>query len=193
MTDPDYPPPSDDNIPPPPPVDAPLPPPRRRIVPVAVGALGGVLAGVLIAWAISASATAGNGHTDAQQAGPSTPAGSAPTGRLPSGYPSNVRGGYDDHDGRLGDHRGPGGYGLPGATGTVTAVGSDSVTIKSPSGTKTYPVTSASDIDKYGEATLADLKSGDKVWFDTTTVNGKTIINHLHAGNEALDRPPGGR
>jgi hypothetical protein len=30
---------------------------------------------------------------------------------------------------------------------------------------------------------------GDKVTFDTDVVNGKTIIDHLHAGSDALDRP----
>jgi Cu/Ag efflux protein CusF len=73
----------------------------------------------------------------------------------------------------------------------VTAVGANSVTIKTSSGTKTYGVTSTSDIDKNGEAKLSDLKVGDAVRFDTSTVNGKAVIDHLHAGNEALDRPAG--
>jgi hypothetical protein len=75
--------------------------------------------------------------------------------------------------------------------GTVTAVGSDSVTIKTSSGTKTYGVTSGSDIDKNGEAKLSDLVSGDAVRFTTTTSNGKTVIAILHAGDEAKDMPAG--
>lgn len=71
--------------------------------------------------------------------------------------------------------------------GTVTAVGTDSVTIKTASGTTTYSVTSASDIDKNGEATLSSLAVGDAVRF---SVNG-TTIDKLHAGSESLDRPAG--
>ena len=79
-------------------------------------------------------------------------------------------------------------------TGTVTAVGSSSVTIRTASGAATYAVTANSDIDKNGEAKLSDLKVGDAVRFSTTTVSGKTVIDKLHAGNEQLDRPsrPGG-
>ncbi len=76
--------------------------------------------------------------------------------------------------------------GLPDS-GTVTAVGSDSVTIDG----KTYAVTSSSDIDKNGEATLSDLAVGDKVTFSTVSSASTPTIDKLHAGNEALDRPSG--
>jgi hypothetical protein len=79
------------------------------------------------------------------------------------------------------------GPGLP-KSGTVTAVGADSVTID---GT-TYAVTSSSDIDKNGEATLSDLKVGDKVTFSTVASASTPTIDKLHAGSEALDRPSGG-
>lgn len=78
---------------------------------------------------------------------------------------------------------------MPWTSGTVTAVGSNSVTIKTSSGTSTYGVTSASDIDKNGEAQLRDLKVGDAVRFTAETANGVTIIDKLHAGDEAKDRP----
>ena len=78
--------------------------------------------------------------------------------------------------------------GLP-KSGTVTAVGTSSVTID---GT-TYAVTSSSDIDKNGEATLASLKVGDKVTFNTVASASTPTIDKLHAGNEALDRPSGPR
>ena len=81
---------------------------------------------------------------------------------------------------------GPGG-GLP-LTGTVTAVGSSSVTIKTSSATTTYQVESNSDIDKNGEAQLSSLKPGDAVRFSVTDGN---VIDILHAGDEALDRPQG--
>ncbi len=94
------------------------------------------------------------------------------------------------------DFRGPGVRG-PGMhmldhTGTVTAVGASSVTIKESSGTTTYAVDANSDIDKNGEAKLSDLKAGDGVRFSVVTVSGKKTIGILHSGDEALNRPHGG-
>nr|MDA8047384.1 hypothetical protein [Actinomycetota bacterium] len=66
-------------------------------------------------------------------------------------------------------------------SGTVTAVGASSVTIDG----KTYAVTSSSDIDKNGEATLSDLKVGDKVTFSTVSAASTPTIDKLHAGNES--------
>jgi Cu/Ag efflux protein CusF len=74
-------------------------------------------------------------------------------------------------------------------SGTVTAVGSASVTIKTSTGTTEYAVDSNSDIDKNGEAKLADLKVGDAVQFNTVTTNGKVTIDKLHTGDEAKNRP----
>jgi hypothetical protein len=76
--------------------------------------------------------------------------------------------------------------GLP-KSGTVTAVGSGTVTID---GT-TYAVTSSSDIDKNGEASLSSLKAGDKVTFSLEQAASTPTIDKLHAGSEALDRPSG--
>jgi co-chaperonin GroES (HSP10) len=95
-----------------------------------------------------------------------------------------------------GDHGGPGGPGGPGEhglslSGTVSAVGSGSVTIKTSAGTTEYVVDAKSDIDKNGEATLADLKVGDAVTFNTVTTNGKATIDKLHSGDEAKNRPAG--
>ncbi len=73
----------------------------------------------------------------------------------------------------------------------MTAVGSASVTIKTSSSTTEYAVTSDSDIDKNGEAQLSDLKVGDSVTFNTTTVNGKATIDKLHSGDETLNMPHG--
>jgi hypothetical protein len=133
----------------------------------ALGAVSGVAAGVAITWGVvSANAASAGSGTAANPAG--------------SGSSSSaVQPGFRHHGGGL------------GSSGTVTAVGSSSVTIKTSSGTKTYKVTSASDIDKNGEAKLSDLKVGDAVRFDTQTVSGATVIDHLHAGSEALDRPTG--
>jgi hypothetical protein len=84
------------------------------------------------------------------------------------------------------DGHGPG-RGL-NLTGTVTAVGTSSVTIRTSTVTTTYQVNSNSDIDKNGEAKLSDLKVGDAVRFNLGSGN---VIDKLHAGDEALDRPQG--
>jgi len=73
----------------------------------------------------------------------------------------------------------------------VTAIGASSVTIKTSAGTTTYAVSSSTDIDKNGEASLSDLVVGDAVTF-RTVMSGGTTIAVLHAGNERLDLPPGG-
>ena len=85
--------------------------------------------------------------------------------------------------------QGPHGHrGMLNLSGTVTAVGSSSVTIRTSSGTTTYQVDSNSDIDKNGEAQLSSLKAGDAVRFSVRSGN---VIAVLHAGNEALDHPQG--
>ena len=91
--------------------------------------------------------------------------------------------------GGTGGHGGPGG-GLD-LSGTVTAVGSSSVTIKTSSGTVTYAVSSSSDIDKNGESSLSKLAVGDAVTFSVDTASNVKTIDKLHAGSEALDRPQG--
>ncbi|HEV7147788.1 MAG TPA: hypothetical protein VGN48_12415 [Pedococcus sp.] len=75
-------------------------------------------------------------------------------------------------------------------SGSVTAVGASSVTIKTSTATTVYAVTSASDIDKNGEATLSALVVGDKVTFSVASGNAKQI-DKLHAGDETKDRPTG--
>lgn len=82
--------------------------------------------------------------------------------------------------------RGPGGPGGLGGivgvapeTGTVTAVGTDTVGIKTSTATTTYSVPSTSHILKAGSAkpTLADVKVGDTVFFTVTTKGGTVIAN----------------
>jgi len=134
-------------------------PSRRRGLAVKVGLVG---AGV------AAGAIAGTTFLSSAATSSSAPNSAAP----PS---SQCQGG----------HRGP----HLNLSGTVTAVGSSSVTIKTGSGTTTYQVDANSDIDKNGEAQLSSLKVGDAVRF---SVRGGNVIGILHAGNEALDRPPMG-
>ena len=87
---------------------------------------------------------------------------------------------------------GPGGPGDPGfggmmgvapETGTVTAVGTDTVSIKTSTATTTYSVPSTSHILKAGtdKPTLADVKVGDTVFF-TVTAKGGTVIANLFDG-----------
>lgn len=73
-------------------------------------------------------------------------------------------------------------------SGTVTAVGTSSVTIKTATATSVYAVTSASDIDKNGEAAVKDLAVGDAVTFSVDGTNTKQI-DKLHAGDETKNRP----
>ncbi|HEY8728536.1 MAG TPA: hypothetical protein VIL94_03065 [Acidothermaceae bacterium] len=92
--------------------------------------------------------------------------------------------------------RGPDGAAGPFAgvmpqTGTVTAVGSDTVTIKTSTATTTFSTTSTTRIDKDGTATLADVKVGDTVFFNTTT-DGGTVLAALHDGKLPA-MGPGGR
>ncbi|HTC71137.1 MAG TPA: hypothetical protein VK662_16325 [Acidothermaceae bacterium] len=81
--------------------------------------------------------------------------------------------------------RGPGGPGFGGIvgvapeTGTVTAVGTGTVTIKTSAATTTYSVTTTSHILKPGttKPTLTDIKVGDSVFFTVTTKGGTVIAN----------------
>jgi hypothetical protein len=75
-------------------------------------------------------------------------------------------------------------------SGTVTAVSASSVTIKTSTATTVYAVTSASDIDKNGEATVSALVVGDKVTFSVNSANA-TQIDKLHSGDETKNRPTG--
>lgn len=151
---------------------SPPPAPRRRAPTIVLGVLAGAAAGIVIAWAAGANAT-------------STTSGSGQASQPPGQYAANPTAAPPARDH---DHHG---YHVPRNSGTVTAVGTNSVTIKTGTATTTYGVTADSDIDKNGEAKLGDLKVGDAVTFDTQTVNGKTVIDHLHAGDEAKDRPAG--
>ena len=85
--------------------------------------------------------------------------------------------------------RGPGGpefggvVGVAPQTGTVTAVGTATVSIKTSTATTPYSVPSTSHIEKPGtaNATLSDVKVGDSVFFTVTTTGG-TVIDNLFDG-----------
>jgi hypothetical protein len=141
------------------------PPRRKRRMIAAVGLLGtGVVAGAVIGTTALSNA-----------ANPSTPSSSSSSS---SSTPTTE-----------GNERHGGGHGL-NLSGTVTAVGSSTVTIKTSAATTTYKVDSNSDIDKNGEASLAKLAVGDAVTFSVDS-SASTTIDKLHAGNEALNKPQG--
>ena len=146
---------------PPPPPPPPAPPHRRRAT--GLGARGVT---ALVALGLMGGGLAG-GYVVSQAATTSTTSPSTTT-------PSTSNGAAPT-------------YQVPPNSGTVTAVGSNSVTIDG----KTYAVTSSSDIDKNGEATLSNLAVGDKVTFSTVASASTPTIDKLHAGSEALDRPAG--
>jgi hypothetical protein len=145
---------------------------RRWGVPIGLLASGALVGGVLAA---TLTANAAPTPTPSPSYGeglrPGVP---GPDGGMPGGRAGR-------HDGHGLDH-----------TGTVTAVGASSVTIKESAGTTTYVVNAQSDIDKNGEAKLSDLKAGDAVKFNVVTVGGKKTIGILHSGNEELNRPQHG-
>ena len=74
----------------------------------------------------------------------------------------------------------------PGAAlplhGTVAAVSTSSVTIKTSSGTTAYAVTASSDIENNGKTGTSALSAGDVVAFSTVTTDGITAIDKLVAG-----------
>jgi hypothetical protein len=141
--------------------------------------IAGLAAGGLVATAFGAqAATSSNSSSGASSSSSSSSATDPhPGDNGADGVPES-----QEHHG----FGGPGG-GL-GLSGTVTAVGSSSVTIKTSSGTTTYSVTTSSDIDKNGEASLKDLAVGDAVRFSVEQSNSKQI-DKLHAGDESKDMP----
>jgi len=150
----------------------------------------GLVAGGLVAGAVLAGTMSANASTPAAVTASTTSTTTSPTPSAPSGAGTIHQGGpgVQENDGIPESQEHHGGGALD-QSGTVTAVGSDSVTIKSSSGTTTYKVTSSSDIDKNGEAQLSDLVVGDSVRFSVES--GSTSIDKLHAGDEAKDMPSG--
>ena len=152
---------------------------RSPLMKIAYG-VGGLIAGGVLATAIGAqAATSGSGSS-----GSSSSSSSSSSTASADPHP-----GDNGADGMPESQEVHGGHG--GAlelSGTVTAVGTNSVTIKTSTATTSYPVTSASDIDKNGEASLAKLTVGDKVTFSVDSAKARQI-DKLHAGDEAKNMP----
>jgi hypothetical protein len=143
---------------------------------------------------LPAAATNGNG-----------PAGGQPgQGQPLPGQQGQLPGGTlgDRGDGEVGDgFRGRGGGGgLAGEqrlSGTLTAVGGSSVTVKTSSGTATYTVTSTTEIVRDGAAaTLGQLQVGDPVFVHVypASSGGALVVERLFAGTTTGfgGPPPGG-
>lgn len=141
-------------------------------------AVGGLVAGVVLAGTVGAQAASSTPTPKpaASSASGSTAADPHPGDNGADGVPESQ------------EHHGGGRHGLD-LSGTITAVGSSSVTIKTSTASTTYSVTSNSDIDKHGEAALANLAIGDKVTF---SVDGGKVIDKLHTGDETKNMPQRG-
>ena len=136
----------------------------------------GLVAGVVLAGTIGA------------QAATTTPSPSAS-----SSITSDIHPGDKGADGVPESQEHHGGRGHGGGldlSGTVTAVGSVSVTIKTATATTAYTLPSTVDIDKNGEAALSAIAVGDAVTFSVQDTNAKQI-DKLHAGDEAKNMPSG--
>ncbi|MDX6255450.1 MAG: hypothetical protein QOJ11_1784 [Frankiales bacterium] len=150
-----------------------------RLTKISLGA-GGLVAGAVLATTIGA------------QAATSTPSPSTPSGSSSSSTAVDPHPGDNGADGvpEAQEHHGGGRGGALSLSGTVSAVGTTSVTIKTSTATTAYTVTSSSDIDKNGEATLSALAVGDAVTFSVDSSNSKQI-DKLHAGDETKNLPQG--
>jgi hypothetical protein len=153
---------------------------RRSLLTGSALAAAGLLAGAVGTFALGHH---GSGTTTFQNAGSTTAQGGLPPGGLQGGTSTQ---------GRFG---GPGG-GMDGEqrlTGTITAVGSSSVTVKTASATTTYAVTSTTEIVRDGAAaTLSQLKAGDPVLLHVYPLNGTTVVERLFAGTLSQGSFPGG-
>lgn len=144
---------------------------------LAAGAIAGAV--VVAAWhssqtsSPSANPAAAQGRLPNGQGGPpgQLPNGQLPNGQLPGGAP----GGGPGFGGRAGEQH---------VSGTVTAVGASSVTVRLADGTTaTYAVLASSDIVKDGaRVSLSAIKVGDAVFLHVYPENGKTVVERLFAG-----------
>ena len=144
----------------------------------------GVVAGAVVVSAWHSSTTSPNANPAAAQgpfAGGQAPGGQGPgQGQFPGGPPGSFNGGPG----------GPGGGGFGGRAGeqhvfgTVTAIGTSSVTVKLTNGsTATYGVVASSDLVKDGaRVSLSAVKPGDAVFLHVYPLNGKTVVEHLLVG-----------
>ena len=137
----------------------------------------GLVAGVLGSFALGHH---GSGTTTFQPAGNSTQ-------QLPGGP------GLQDGGTMNGGPMGGGMSGEQHLQGTLTAVGTSSITVQAGSSTATYSVTSSTQVVRDGRsAKLSDLRKGDVVLVHVITLNGKETVERVIAGTMSQGSFPGG-
>jgi hypothetical protein len=121
-----------------------------------------------------------------------TPAGSQQQGSLTSGGP----GGVMPQQGGTGQQAPQLSGGLDGeqrVQGTLTSVGSSSVTVSTSAGSATYKVNGSTQIVRNGQmASLSDLKAGEAVFLHVYTSGGTLLAERLFAGTSPMGGFPGG-
>jgi hypothetical protein len=153
--------------------------------------VGGVAAGAVIVTAWHAS---GSGTTTGPQIN------AAATSQLPGGAPAQLPSGQlpNGTQGQavqppLGGTQGQGGQAPLGGfggqageqhlLGTITAVGSSSLSVKTSADTTSYPISSNTQIVKNGQlASLSSLSVGDNVLLHVYPLNGKTFVERVIDG-----------
>ena len=157
-----------------------------------VGPVGLVVAGLIAGGGVVAAAHAVGDDGSTAGAQPAWgPAGSDPRGGL-GGDPQDGDGaGFD----RSGD---PGGLsGEEHLTGTLSAVGDSTVTVRSSDGTATYQVTDSTQVVRDGaEAALSDLQVGDPVLvhvYPASSGGDRLVVERIFAGTlpDLPGQPPG--
>jgi hypothetical protein len=156
--------------------------PRGGVLTAAGLVVAGLVAGAVGTLALGHSAS--DGTTTLTNAGNQQGFG----GRLPQG--TAPQGG----DPRAGFGGGPGG-GLDGEQrlqGTLTAIGSSTVSVRTSSGTATYAVTSSSELVRNGQqVALSGLRTGESVLLHVYPLNGRTVVERLFAGTLPQGGPGG--
>jgi hypothetical protein len=121
-----------------------------------------------------------------------TPAGNQQQGAQTFGGP----GGVMPQQGGTGQQAPQPGSGLDGEQriqGTLTAVGSSSVTVSTSAGRATYKVNGTSQIVRNGQvATLAELKVGESVFLHVYSSGGSLVVERLFSGTSPMGGFPGG-
>jgi len=172
----------------------------RAAVRPAAWLAAGVVVGVVsvAAWHSSETSTAATNPAAAQGQLPNGqgPGGQMPNGQLPNGVAPNGVPGYGGPGFGGPGFGGPPGFGGSGpggrtgeqhVFGTVTVVGSSSVTVRLANGsTSTYSVLASSDIVKDGtRVSLSAIKTGDAVFLHVYPSNGRTVVEHLFADDRS--------
>ena len=165
------------------------PAPAARRKNAALSSVGLLLAGLLVGgvavWAVQSQ------NSDASTTG-ATPH----TGQ---GLPGGQGGAAPNGTGQNGFGPGPGGSGLAGEqrlAGTITAVGSSTVTLRSQAGTATYTVVADTEIVRNGsQVALSALKAGDvalvHVYPSGSTLVVERILAGTLPGRGGFGGPPG--